>query len=352
MTTQRIRRTTIEDVAAHARVSRAAVSKVLRNAYGVSDDMRARVTKSIEALQYRPRISARAMRGSTFTIGVTINDVTNNFIAEILLGASSAIADTPFQIVIAVAERSDPSNPAIESLYDRQVDGILTVSPLAESEWLEDMGRKVPLVQLGVHLESPSYDTIVGNDEKGVRTMMAHLMGLGHRRISHVTHLDPAWISLPNRPHIIRQNVYRDVMREAGLEDEISIITARFEENTSYIESRRAFAEGLRPTAVFAGNDDAALGVMRAAAEFPELERLSISGYDDSRIAGNPRIGLTTINQDGREMGRRAVELLLERVGGRTEPRYVEIEPRLVTRTSTFAPDAAQPQSAPSAPLG
>jgi LacI family transcriptional regulator len=336
--TQWHRRTTIEDVALHAQVSRAAVSKVLRNAYGVSDDMRMRVNTSIEALQYRPRISARGMRGRTFTIGVVVNDITNNFIAEILLGVSSATANTPFQTIVALADRDTASYPAIESLYDRQVDGILAVSPLAESEWLDEMARKVPMVQLGVHLASDAFDTIVGDDSQGVELMMRHLMDLGHRRIAHVTHLDPAWISLPNRPHIIRQNEYRRIMREAGLEEQIAIITARFEESASYTESRRAFENGLRPTAVFAGNDDAAFGTMRAAAEFDELAGLSISGYDDSHMAANPRISLTTINQNGREMGRRAVEMLLERVEGRRESRYIEVATELVVRSSTFAP--------------
>ncbi|WP_349903500.1 LacI family DNA-binding transcriptional regulator [Parafrigoribacterium humi] len=335
---RRQKRTTIEDVAQHARVSRAAVSKVLRNAYGVSEEMRERVTSSIEALQYRPRISARGMRGRTFTIGVVVNDITNNFIAEVLNGTSSAIAGTPFQRIIAIADARAASYPAIESLYDRQVDGIIAISPLAEAEWLDDMGRKVPLVQIGVHQTSDSYDTIVGNDVQGVALMMNHLMGLGHRRIAHVTHSDPLWISLSNRPHIIRQNEYTRIMREAGLASEISVITARFEEGVSYTESRRAFEDGLRPTAVFAGNDDAAFGTMRAAAEFPELEQMSISGYDDSHISANPRLGLTTINQNGPEMGRRAIELLLERVEGRQESRYIQVETRLVVRTSTFPP--------------
>ena len=332
------RRTTIEDVASHAQVSRAAVSKVLRNAYGVSDEMRLKVNASIEELRYRPRISARGMRGRTYTIGVVINDITNNFIADVLLGLSSAVADTPFQTIVAIADRSAPAAPAIESLYDRQVDGILAVSPLADAEWLDDMGRRVPMVQLGVHLSSSTFDTIVGDDSQGVEMMMQHLMGLGHRRIAHVTHLDPAWISLPDRPHIIRQNEYRRIMREAGLEDEISIITARFEENTSYIETRRAFEAGLRPTAIFAGNDDAAFGAMRAAAEFDELAGLSISGYDDSHMAANPRISLTTINQHGHEMGRRAGALLLERIEGRRESRYIELPTTLVVRSSTFPP--------------
>ncbi|MCU1422012.1 MAG: transcriptional regulator, LacI family [Microbacteriaceae bacterium] len=333
--TQWHRRTTIEDVALHAKVSRAAVSKVIRDAYGVSDEMRLKVNSSIEALQYRPRISARGMRGRTFTIGVVVNDIANNFVGEILLGASSAIAGTPFQTIIALADSEGASYPAIESLYDRQVDGIVAVSPLAEAQWLDDMGGKVPMVQIGVHERSESFDTIIGDDIQGVELMMRHLFDLGHRRIAHVTHVDPEWISLPDRPHMIRRNEYQRIMREAGLESEM--IYARFEEGVSYVESRRAFERGMRPTAIFAGNDDAAFGTMRAAAEFPELAQLSISGYDDSHMAAHPRIGLTTINQNGREMGHRAVELLLERVEGRREARYIEVPTSLIVRTSTFA---------------
>lgn len=337
--TRRTRRATIEDVAEHARVSRAAVSKVLRNAYGVSDDMRERVTRSIEALHYRPRISARGMRGRTFTLGVAVNDPANGFMTDVIIGATSAIAGTPYQIVMSLLD--DPrgsSYHAIESLDDRQVDGILAISPLAEPDWLDEMGRKVPLVQLGVHTASEHHDTIVGDDVEGVRLMMAHLMQLGHTRIAHVTHTDPAWVESPNRPHIIRETQYRRIMHEAGLDDDITVVPAMFEDQATYAELRARFADGFRPTAVFAGNDDAALGVMRAAAEFPDLHDLSIAGYDDAHLGTHPRIGLTTVNQHGHEMGRRAVELLLERIDGRTESRYVEVPVQLVVRTSTFPP--------------
>ena len=333
------RRTTIEDVARHAQVSRAAVSKVLRNAYGVSDDMRERVNRSIDALQYRPLISARGMRGRTFTLGVAINDPANGFITEVLNGAASAVEGTQFQMILSVLDdQFGSSYRAVESLYDRQVDGILAVSPLAEPEWLEGMARKVPLVQLGVHDRSAHHDTIVGNDVEGTRLMMRHLMDLGHTRITHVTHTDPSWISNPNRPHVMRELEYRRIMTQAGLAEEIDVIPAMFEDHATYLEMRTRFAHGFRPTAVLAGNDDAALGVMRAAAEFPDLDRLSISGYDDSHFGGHPRVGLTTINQDGRQMGRRAVQMLFERIEGRSESRYVEVPVRLVTRTSTFAP--------------
>src|SRR6478609_7375437 len=95
------RSATIEDVAAAAGVSRAAVSKVLRNAYGVSESMRERVTAAMIELDYRPRVAARAMRGRTYTIGVELPDFSNQFFTTMLTGAVSALAGTPYQLVIA-----------------------------------------------------------------------------------------------------------------------------------------------------------------------------------------------------------------------------------------------------------
>lgn len=333
------KRATIEDVATHAGVSRAAVSKVLRDAYGLSDDMRNKVNRSIEALNYRPRISARGMRGSTFTLGVVISDFSNNFVGEVMEGVASAIAKTQFQIIVAVLQNtSRESYEAIENLYDRQVDGILAISPLAEPDWLDEIASKVPFVQLGLHMASQRYDTIVGDDVRGVELMMRHLFDLGHSDIAHLTSVDPVAVRLNARPHIIRLRAYERIMREAGLADRISVVEGRFEERAAYDAAVAAFGKGLRPTAMFAGNDDAALGTMRAAAEFDGLEQLSISGYDDSHIAANPRIGLTTVNQDGPGMGQQAAQLLLERVQGRSESRYITVPTRLIVRSSTFAP--------------
>src|SRR3954453_6194343 len=121
---------TIEDVARVAGVSRAAVSKVLRDAYGVSPSMRVRVTSAMEELRYRPRVAARAMRGRSFTIGIEIPDFSNQFFARVLQGAMAALRDTTYQVILAPAEfGSREGSRAIEALLDRQVDGLIAVAP-------------------------------------------------------------------------------------------------------------------------------------------------------------------------------------------------------------------------------
>ena len=177
-----------EDVARAAGVSRAAVSKVIRDAYGVSPAMRERVNTAIDTLGYRPRISARGMRGSTFTLGIEIPDFFNPFFQKVVAGATAALSGGPYQLVIAPADpaHADGSR-AIQGLADRQVDGVVAVSPMVDPEWLEELAARLPLVMLGRHDKSRNYDTIVGDDAAGTRMAMEHLLDLGHRNIAHLT---------------------------------------------------------------------------------------------------------------------------------------------------------------------
>src|SRR5918999_2692014 len=106
-TRDRRRRATISDVASHAQVSTTAVSKVLRNAYGVSPAMRDRVKAAIAELGYRPHAAARAMRGRTFTVGVLLPNIRNPFFPDIVDGVTEQVAATGYQVII-VQSGDDP----------------------------------------------------------------------------------------------------------------------------------------------------------------------------------------------------------------------------------------------------
>jgi LacI family transcriptional regulator len=338
MTTQTgPRQATIEDVARAAGVSRAAVSKVIRDAYGVSPAMRERVTAVIAELGYRPRISARGMRGSTFTVGIEIPDFSNLFFSKVIAGATAELSAGPYQLIIAPA---DPGHAegyrAIQALADRQVDGIVVVSPMVRPAWLEELAGRIPLVMLGRHDDSKRYDTVVGDDAAGTRLVMDHLLGLGHRRIAHVTLPAANTDCQPGTTHAIRMATYRAAMAEAGLADQIRIVRAEPGEDAAYQAARSLLAGPDRPTAVFAGHDEPALGVLRAVAEAGlTAADVSVVGYDDTSIARHPLISLTSVNQAGRRMGARAVALLLERLAGRGTPVHDMVTPRLVPRGSS-----------------
>jgi LacI family transcriptional regulator len=329
------KRPTISDVAEAAGVSRAAVSKVIRNAYGLSDEMRTRVTQAMDDLGYRPLVAARGLRGVTLTLGVAIPQNSNPFFETIVRGATDALLDTPYQLIIAPGDQvHTDGRRAIESLYDRQVDGILAVSPTVDPAWLTEIARRVPLVQLGRHDESESYDVIVGDDSGGTRAVMEHLFELGHARIAHLEHAHPQVPAGDLLPSSIRAETFRQVMSENGHERVMTIIQTVHQDRAAAEALSSALDEGGDFTAVFAGNDDAALGALRAVARRPGPV-VSIVGYDNSEIAGHPMVDLTSVDQDGHAMGRLAMEMLIERIGGRTDSRRVVMDTRLVVRGST-----------------
>lgn len=331
-----IRRPTIDDVARAAGVSRAAVSKVLREAYGVSDDMRARVGRAIEDLGYRPRVAARAMRGRTSTIGIMVPISRTSFFDDVLDGASRQLDGSGYQLILAAADAAHRSGQrALEALADRQVDGVIALSPMVEPAWLEEYAKQTPLVELGRHDEARHYDTVVGDDTAGAEQVMGHLLQRGHTAILHVTHDDPV-INAPTPP-LLRRTAYEKAMKNAGLAHEIDVVPAMFDERIAAQEMQGALEAGSRPTAVFAGNDDAALGVLRAVADFGLDPRgIAVCGYDNSRISSHPLIQLTSVDQQGEHMGHLAAQLLLERFEGRTEPRREVIAPELIIRSSSL----------------
>jgi len=328
---------TIEDVARAAGVSRAAVSKVIRDAYGVSGEMKAKVEATIEELGYRPRVSARAMRGATYTLGIEIPTIKNTFFTKIISGAASALEGTRYQLIIAPAGPHHDRGPqAIHALADRQVDGILAVSTAVDPAWLEELAQRIPLVMLGRHDDSAHYDTLVNDDSEGARMAVRHLYDLGHRDIAHVT-IDPLWENhLPTGPHAVRARSYQQTMAELGLADRARVAYLASEEGGAREAAVAILQDSARPTAIFAGHDEIALGVLEAVAELGlTASEVSVVGYDDTEIAAHPLVSLTSINQSGTRMGEIVVRLLLERIAGRTEPVHEVITPKLMARKTT-----------------
>jgi LacI family transcriptional regulator len=337
MTVEKISRSrvTIQDVADAAGVSRAAVSKVIRDAYGVSPAMRSRVLETIERLEYRPSVSARGMRGATLTLGIEIPEIANQFFAKVLSGITSSLSETPYQLIIAPTEKSSREGyRAIEALADRQVDGIIAVSPLVDPTWLERFAATMPLVMLGRHDDSTNYDTVVGDDALGTSLAMRHLIDLGHSDIVHLAPSDAVTREGTGTPHSIRLSGYLEAMNRAGHGDLVRVIRSDNSELGAY-RATVALLDEHRPTAIFAGNDEPALGVLHALAERNLESTISVVGYDDTDAAQHPLISLTSIAQFGTEMGERSAELLMERIGGRTTPVHKVFTPQLVARKSS-----------------
>jgi LacI family transcriptional regulator len=334
-----IRRTTLADVAKEAGVSVSAVSKVVRDAYGVSPEMTANVTAAIKHLGYRPHAGARTLRGRSFTIGVMLTELSSPFQPEIAQGVSDELASTPYQgILVAGGVTPDRQKEAIEAMTDRQVDGLVVIAPWMDIQWLEGIARRVPTVVVARHGASAHFDSVIDDDYFGAQLMVDHLVSLGHRTIAH-TSLPSGGLKRPFiLSHTARRDGYEAAMRSHGLEPDV-IVTAWTEEG-----GHQAAAEALDrpepPTAIFAGADIAALGSLRAAEErgLRVPEDVTVVGYDDIFVSGLGRVSLTTIDQSGQSTGVAAVRLLLERIEGRTHAVRHVVTPRLVVRGTSGPP--------------
>jgi LacI family transcriptional regulator len=329
------KRPSITDVANHAGVSKAAVSKVLRNAYGVSPAMRQRVEAAMDQLTYRPSISARAMRGASFTIGFEIPQIGNDFFSQIMDGASTGISDSRYQMIIAPGLGNLRSTSILDALVDRQVDGIIAVASEVPPEWLEQLASTVPLVIIGRHDRSHAYDTVTNNDRAGITLAMRHLRGQGHSRIAHLTLRPPQDPRHVKSPHAIRLATYRAAMKADGLEPRV--VFTHTNEIDAYDATKALLGDKDRPTAILAGHDTLALGVLHAIADLGLTTRdVSVVGYDNIQLAEHPLIALTTIDQFGPAIGATAIDLLMDRIrSGRTSAKHEQIEPQLRVRHTT-----------------
>ena len=338
-------RVTIADVAKHAGVSTAAVSKVLRNAYGVSASMDARVRASIAALAYRPHAGARAMRGRSYTIGLLLDNIRNPFYGDILGGASDALVKSDFQVLVGSGGFSSQAQTHMaEAMVDRGMDGLILVAPAMSRTAVLALAATVPVVVVGHHDQSDVYDTVAGDDAAGAGMVVDHLAALGHKRIAHTSVAPVKSTQWRRRPEQVRSNGYRQAMQRHGLDAFVRVVATNYSEDGGYTAALELLDGRDRPTAIFAGADVAALGVLRAASELGLRipDDLSLVGYDNTNIASLAPIQLTSVDQGGSQIGETATRLLCERIDGRTQPARTSTAPALVVRRTTAAPKGSR----------
>lgn len=332
------KRPSITDVANLAGVSASAVSKVMRDAYGVSPLMRAKVEDAIKKLGYRPRTGARAMRGQTHLIGVQVPNFGNDFFTQIIDGIQSKLAGTGYQIVIAPPNTTGTGRQTLEALVDHQVDGILAVALEVPPEDVLKIARETPIVMIGRHDTSHEYDSVFSDDQAGAWMALEYLYEMGHRGISHVT-LTPTFDrDDAMNPHRVRLDTYLEFMKSKGLEP--CVLVHKFGANDLDAEIAQMLGNQISTTAIFAGHDELAVEVLESLQRISGGDdSISVVGYDDSKLAKHPMINLTTVRQFGEQLGKKATELLLERIQGERETAtHMSVTPKLMVRGTTQVP--------------
>ncbi|WP_422934494.1 LacI family DNA-binding transcriptional regulator [Sinomonas sp. P47F7] len=316
---------TMQDVAREAGVSHQTVSRVLNDHPHVSPKARAAVEAAIAELGYRRNTAARSLvTRRSQTIGVLGSEMGAFGPANTLLGVQQAARDAGYFVSIAGLREVTPESiaDAVGHFQDQSVDGIVVVVPHPGTlETLRGLRAGVPVVAVGTRGE-PGIAGVRVDQEQGARDAVEHLLGLGHRSIGHLAG-PSGWIDAE-----ARDAGWRAALAEAGVEVEGAwrregdwTAAGGYEAGLALADDVASQAPGA-PTALFAANDQMALGVLRALHErgVSVPETVSVVGFDDVPEAGYYIPPLTTVRQDFEELGRRALAILVAEIEGAPEP--------------------------------
>lgn len=304
---------TIIDVAREAGVSIKTVSRVLNREPNVRAETRDAVLAASRALNYRPNLSARSLAGSrSFLIGLFFDNPSPAYVGDVQRGAVSRCRESGYHLTIepVEVEASDLESVVEQAVSTLRLDGVILTPPVCDDarvlSVLESLGT--PYVRIAPDRVKGRAPWVGMDDRAAARAMTEHLLGLGHVDIGFVTgHPDHGASRL-------RQEGFFDAMAERGIAPRDGrVIQGWFSFQSGFDAAERLLAEGERPTAIFASNDDMALGVMASAVRrrIAVPEELSVAGFDDTPAARTVWPQLTTIGQPIQDMAAAAADLLI-----------------------------------------
>jgi DNA-binding LacI/PurR family transcriptional regulator len=323
------------DVAQLAGVSHQTVSRVLNNHPNVRADTREKVLEAIRQLAYRPNAAARALvTRRTHTLGVISIDSTLYGPAMMLDGIERAAQHGYFVLIASLPALDRRSMlDTVDRFLGHSVEGLIVIAPQTSAvAALSHVPSDLPLVAVGCGTRAPLTSVAVDN-AAGACTATRYLLDLGHETVHHVAG-PSSWLDARERA-----DGWRTALREANA-PEPEIISADWSARSGY-EAGQDLARRPEVTAVFCSNDTIALGLIRALSEAGRRvpEDVSVVGFDDVPEAGFYLPPLTTVRQDFSELGRRALDALVERIAHGGPGEHLRVAPEFVVRASAAPPD-------------
>lgn len=331
MNGQQSKRPTMADVAQRAGVSRTLVSTIFRGIPGASARTRERVMDAANELGYRPDVAAQMLRRTrSRNLGVLFTS-RHAFDLEFIEELYPAAERYGYHLVLGAMTSTRDEYKAVEELLGYHSEALILLGPDLDADQLNVLAGSVPIVEVARVVRRALIDVVRTDDENGLRQAVDHLVGLGHRKILHIDggHMPSA---------AERRAGYEGGMLSHGLGEHVKIVPGDYTEESGASAAAQILAWDDRPTAVIAGNDRCALGLLdslrRGGVRVPE--DISVVGYDDSRLARLSFVDLTSVRQDVRQMAELAVRAAAERLDeNRAEPKSFVLEPTLTVRSST-----------------
>jgi len=334
----------IKDVAARAGVSISTVSHVLNDTKSVSSELRQRVLLAAEELQYHANTLAQGLKsGRTNTLCVIVPSIVSVFFPKVLRGMQTAAAQHGYSLTIyETGEDLKKERETIHMLRRQWMDGILLSTccdPEDNAAYIEELrqlrigGKRIPVVFFEA-APGGRLDAVVVDNRQASYAAASHLLETGRRRI--------AYIAAPTRFTMGRKRYegYLAALGDAGAGRDPALVREGDYTPISGYECMRALLAGGRAfDAVLCGNDQMAIGAIRALREegLRIPEEVAVMGFDNNFPGTLVSPSLSTISVPKQRMGREAVELLLWRIqqGPAAPPRVVTLETNLIIRQST-----------------
>ena len=333
---------TLRDVASRASVDPSTASRALSDAnrHLLSAETVARVLRAAQNLEYRPNPLARGLRtNQTHTVGMLVPDLTNPFFPPIVRGIEEELRRSGYTLILATTDNDAAHEDTVtSSMLARQIDGLIvaTARPdVASPEWTDK--QSTPLVLVNRSEPDHDFPWVIPDDRNGVRDVMDHLVGLGHRRIGHVS--GPKMLSTTKS----RYDAYRNELRRLrlGQDKQLVAFATRFSIEAGAKACRELIDRDVDFTAIFAADDLVAIGCLEILSEagLRVPGDVSLVGFNDMFLVDKLNPALTTVHVPKYEMGVTAARLLLDGINDTEDAeRHVSLPLRMVVRDSTAPP--------------
>jgi LacI family transcriptional regulator, repressor for deo operon, udp, cdd, tsx, nupC, and nupG len=337
---------TIQDVARHANVSAATVSRALSSPERVSETTRARVEEAVRTTGYTINQAARSLRlRAAKTIVVALPNIGNPFYSTILDSVVVEASARGYGVLVASHQGDESAERLSDYFFSNRADGLLLFDGGIDTRMLNNIrvhGGKLPLIVAYDEIPDPMTNSVLTDNREAARRAVRYLAEIGHTKIGHVT--GHSRNELPNE----RLVGFEEEMEALGLEVRRDwIMKGDYTMPTGMAAGDWYAAMTDRPTAMFMGNDEMSIGFIASIRDHGlECPRdVSVMGFDDITVAAHYAPPLTTMRQPREAIGRRATEALidiLEDPSTHRAPLRLVLRSELVIRGST-APLLAQP---------